>query len=143
MCMGALAGWVWARSDLTLSPRLHACTGEFSNRTLTAHTDLTALDVRVAKAWDFPGVTLDTGLALGGELLRERFTTRGIAPARLSPAAHVDAGAGVTVALDRALYLAGELAVQTHFLRIEDAAGERALTARFAVRGVVALGVWR
>jgi hypothetical protein len=31
----------------------------------------------------------------------------------------------------------------THFLRVEDQAGDRALTARFAVRGVLALGAWR
>lgn len=142
-CAGALVGWTWVRSDLTLSPRLYGCRGELSNRTLSARTDLLALDARVAKAWDVPGVALELGVAAGVEVLQERFTTRGVAPTRTSLAGHVDAGLGAVVPIRGRFYLTGELAVQTHFLSVEDQAGVRAATARFAVRGLVALGAWR
>jgi caspase domain-containing protein len=142
-CLGALAGWVWVRSDLTLSPRVHGCRGTFSNHALSAHTDLLALDLRVAKAWDLAGATLDLGVTAGAELLQERFDTRGTAPTRTSPAGHVDAGLGAVVPLRGAFYLTSELAVQTHFLSVEDDAGAHALTPRFAVRGMLAFGAWR
>ena len=102
-----------------------------------------ALDLRVAKAWDVAGLTLDLGIpTLGGELLQERFETRGLAPTRTSFAGHVDAGGGLAVPLGDRLYLAAELAAQTHFLSIEDADGMTGPTARFTVRGLVVLGAW-
>ncbi|MDQ3368498.1 MAG: caspase family protein [Myxococcota bacterium] len=141
-CLGALAGWVWVRADVTLSPRVVGCRGEFSNRTLEARTDALALDIRVAKAWDVRRFSIDLGVTLGGEVLQERFTTRGVAPTRTSAGAHVDAGVGIVVPLAGRLYLASEVAVQTHFLSVEDQAGARELKARFAVGGMLALGTW-
>ena len=141
-CIGASLGLLWVRSDLTLSPRLSACQGEFANETLTATTTVLAVDLRVAKAWDVSRLTVDLGVTAGGEILDERFVTRGIAPARTSPAAHIDAGAGAHMALPSRFYVSTELSVQTHFFVIEDQAGDRALTGRFALRGVLALGAW-
>jgi Caspase domain len=141
-CLGLLAGWTFVRSDLSLSPRLVGCRGAFSNHTLDATTDALALDVRVARAWDLSAVTLDLGLAAGGELLQERFTTRGIAPTRTSAAAHVDAGAGLVVPLHGRAYLDAELAAQTHFFSVEAQDGAKTTAARFAVRALIALGVW-
>ncbi|MBA3396424.1 MAG: caspase family protein [Deltaproteobacteria bacterium] len=141
-CVGAVAGWVWVRADVTFSPRVVGCRGEFSNRTLDATTDALALDLRVAKAWDLRGVTIDLGVTAGGEVLQQRFVTLGVAPTRTSAAAHVDAGLGAVVPLFGRLYLTSELAVQTHFLPIEDTTGARELTARFALYGVLAIGAW-
>jgi hypothetical protein len=141
-CLGGVIGWSWVRRDVVLSPRLAGCRGAFANRTLDATTDTLALDLRVAKAWELTGVTLDLGITLGGELLQERFETRGLAPTRTSLAAHVDAGGGLAVPLRDRLYLAAELAAQTHFLSIQDADGRSGPTARFAVRGLVVLGAW-
>ena len=141
-CVGGIAGAVWATADVTWSPRLVGCRGQFSNDTLSARTDLLALDLRVAKAWDVSRVTVDLGITGGAELLQERFTTRGVAPSRTSAAGHVDAGFGLLVPIYGRLYAASELAVQTHFLSIEDQLGNRAVAARFAVRGFIALGAW-
>jgi len=140
-CFGLLAGWTFVRSDLTLSPRVAACRGEFSNRTLDATTDVLALELRVAKAWDTSSLTLDLGITGGAELLHERFVTRGIAPTRSSAAAHVDAGAGISLPIARG-YVGAELAAQTHFFSIEDQAGARQMTARFALRTLLLVGVW-
>ena len=141
-CFGLLAGWSFARSDVTLSPRIAACRGEFSNRTLEATTDALALDLRVAKAWDISVLTFDLGIAAGAELLQERFATRGIAPTRTTAAAHVDAGGSVALPLAARVYLAAELAAQTHFFSIEDQDGARSPTARFALRSLLAIGAW-
>jgi hypothetical protein len=141
-CVGATVGAAWVRADITLSPRLGACRGEFANETLTATTTALALDLRVAKAWDLHRVTLDVGVTVGGELLRETFTTRGVAPARTAGAIHVDAGVGALLPVAARLFLTTEIAAQTHFFTVEAQAGTRDLTARFALRGVLAFGGW-
>jgi hypothetical protein len=134
---------MWATADVTWSPRLMGCRGSLSNETLSATTDLLALDLRVAKAWDVSRVTVDLGVTLGGELLQERFTTRGIAPTRTSPAGHIDAGLGLLLPINGRFYAASELGVQTHFFSVEDQMGGSGVVARFAVRGMLAIGAWR
>lgn len=141
-CLGGVIGWTFARADLTLSPRLAGCRSEHANRTLDATSDVLALDLRVAKAWDLSAFTVDLGITAGGELLHQRFVTRGIAPARTSAAGHLDAGLGLALPLRARAYLATELAAQTHFFSIETQAGDRSMVARFAFRGLLALGLW-
>ncbi len=141
-CLGLTAGLMWVRSDLTFSPRLGACQGEFSNETLTAKTRALTLDLRVSKAWDVSRVAVDLGVTVGGEILDERFESRGTAPARTSPAAHVDAGVGALLTLAQRFFVSGEVAAQTHFFVIEDQAGDRELKGRFALRGIFAIGAW-
>ena len=142
-CFGAMAGGMWATADVTWSPRVVGCRGTLSNETLSARTDLLALDLRVAKAWDVSRMTIDIGVTLGGELLQERFTTRGIAPTRTSPAGHIDAGLGLLLPLQGRFFVATELGVQTHFFSIEDQMGDSGAVARFAARGTLMLGAWR
>jgi hypothetical protein len=141
-CVGVLAGWSWVRRDVTLSPRLSGCRGEFSNRTLRATTDAAAIELRVAKAWDLPRVTIDLGVAAGGELMYERFTTRGLAPARVTPGVSLAAGTGATISLGAHAFVVLEVAAQTHYFAVEDQQGGRTAVARFALRGMLALGAW-
>ncbi len=141
-CLGAVVGWTFVRSDLTLSPRLAACRGEFSNRTLDASTDAISLDLRAAKVWDFRRFSIDVGVTVGGELLHERFETRGIAPPRTALAGHVDAGVGLVLPIGGPRFLGLEVAAQTHFLTLEDQAGTRSLAARFSVRSALVVGMW-
>jgi hypothetical protein len=141
-CMGLSAGLMWVRSDLTFSPRVSGCRGEFANEILTAKTSTFALDVRVAKVWDVSRVAFDLGVTVGGEILDERFDSRGIAPARTSGAAHVDAGVGALLTLPARFFATAEVAAQTHFFVVEDQAGDRELTGRFALRGIFAIGAW-
>lgn len=141
-CFGGVIGWTFARSDLTLSPRISGCRGEFSNRTLDATADALALDLRVAKAWDLSSITVDLGITAGGELLQERFVTRGIAPTRTSAAVHLDASVGIALPIRARTYLAAELAAQTHFFSIESQEGAKSMVARFAFRGLFAIGIW-
>jgi hypothetical protein len=141
-CLGAAVGWQFARADLTASPRLIACRGDFRNQTLTATTDALGLELRLAKAWDVPVVTVDLAVGLGAELLQERFVTRGVAPTRTSLAGHLDVGGGMSTALGERWTAGLELAAQTHFFSVEAQAGDRHLTARFSVRALVAIGAW-
>jgi hypothetical protein len=141
-CLGGIAGVMWATADVTWSPRVVGCRGTFSNQTLSARTDLLALDLRVAKAWDISRITIDVGVTAGGELLQERFTTRGVAPNRTSGAGHIDAGLGVLVPIHGPVYAASELGVQTHFLSVADQMGNSGLVGRFAVHGMLVLGAW-
>ena len=133
---------MWASADVTWSPRVVGCGGRFANDTLSARTDLLAVDLRVAKAWDVSRLTIDVGVTAGGELLQERFTTRGVAPTRTSPAGHIDAGLGLQLPIYERFFVASEIGVQTHFLSVEEQAGDAHVVARFAVRGIVVLGVW-
>lgn len=141
-CLGGIAGWLWVRSDVTLSPRIAGCRGGFRNATLEATTEAFSLELRVAKVWDLRWISVDLGVAGGAELLRERFETRGMAPPRTSGAGHVGAGAGLSLPLAGRLSLNGELGAQTHFFSVERPDGARELVARFAARGVLALGAW-
>ncbi|MEP6860957.1 MAG: caspase family protein [Deltaproteobacteria bacterium] len=141
-CFGAIAGAMWASADVTWSPRVIGCGGRFSNDTLSARTGLLSLDLRVAKAWDVSRLTIDLGVTAGGELLQERFTTRGLAPTRTSPAGHIDAGLGLELPICERFFVASEVSVQTHFLSIEEQQGDAHVVARFAVRGMFVLGVW-
>jgi len=141
-CFGAVLGWSWVRSDVAISPRIAGCRGDFANRTVDATTDALALDVRVAKAWDLRGITLDLGITVGGEVLQERFETRGVAPTRTTAAGHLDAGGGASVSLGGRTYVAAEVAAQSHFFSVEEQSGSTGWVARFAVRGIVVIGAW-
>ena len=141
-CLGALAGYAWVRRDLTLSPRVFGCRGEFSNRTLSATTQIFGGELELARAWDISRVTLDVGVTAGGELLYERFETRGVAPSRMSGAGFIGASAGAAIGLTPRVHLGSELAAQTHFFSVEDQAGAKSVVARFALRGVISLGAW-
>ncbi len=140
-CLGGSIGATWVRSELALSPRLAGCRGSFANRTVDATTDALAVDLRVARAWDVGAVTVDLGITLGGELLQERFATRGLAPTRTTLAGHVDAGGGVSIALGGRMFGSIELAAQTHFFALADPGGSNGV-ARFAARGILVLGAW-
>jgi hypothetical protein len=54
----------------------------------------------------------------------------------------VDASVGASFALGDRQYLGAELAAQTHFFSVEDQAGANHAVARFALRGLLALGLW-
>jgi hypothetical protein len=140
-CFGAMAGWSFVRHDLTLSPRLIGCRGSFENRTLTATTDLLAIELELAKAWDIRRLTFDLGVSGGGELLLERFDTRGVAPSRTTGAGFVGANAGLSYGLGPRLHAGGELAAQTHFAPSK-IRRDRSIVARFALRAVLGIGGW-
>ncbi|MDI1451598.1 caspase family protein [Polyangium sp. 6x1] len=135
-CHGIFAGYAIETEHLSVTPRLGACRGSFTNDVLSANTDELDLSVRLAHAWDFPIVSLDLGISAGAALLYESFVTRGVAPARASLAGHVGAGLAATFDLPAGFYLLGEAAAETYFFRQENAADPRRsdIAAAFAMR---------
>ena len=149
VCLGGIASYPIALRSFTVAPRVAACRGRFENDVLAAHTDALDLQVRLTHAWDFPWVTLDLGVAAGGELLREGFhDTRARADARTSAAGHLDVTAGAEVDIARGIYLGADVAAQSHFFRVAGRApdeGEPEPTrwvSRFALAGALLVG-WR
>lgn len=142
-CVGAFAGWRIDRAQLSISPRLLACRGTFESSTLSARTDLLGGELRGGHAWDIGRLTLDLGITGGAELLREDFSTRGIAPARDSVAGELGASGELGVVLAGRIHLVLDLAGQTHILSIESQAGDRHIAARFVARGLIGVGIWR
>jgi hypothetical protein len=128
-CARAMIGATWARADLAWSPRLAACTGRFRNDTLSVRTNPATLDRRVRAR-----------VEPAARDARRRRHRRRRAAAR---AAHVDAGVRALVPLHGRYFLLAEVAVATHVFELGDDPGERALTPRAAVGGVIAIGAWQ
>lgn len=111
LCWGAFAGWQVHMAVVNVGARLAACHASFTNDYLRASSNAYGGELRVTHTWDAPVVGIDLGLALGGWLLTQHFTTAGVAPTRETPAAslalvlglHVDLGAGFAAFVDAAL----------------------------------------
>lgn len=82
------------------------------------------------------------GVAAGGAMIRQSFTTAGRAPERRAGAAHVAATLGMQRDLGRGFYVQGDVAAQTYFLRQQASTGDRktSLISPFALRGALAAG---
>jgi hypothetical protein len=110
-CQGAFAGYGAHFERLSVSARVAGCHSSFATDTLHANADEVGGELRLVHTWDAPVVSFDAGVALGGWLLAQTFTTSGVAPARFTPAAsfafvpgvHVDLGAGFAVSANGAL----------------------------------------
>jgi hypothetical protein len=143
LCQGAFAGYVLHLEQLSVGARALACHGSFANQFIDASTNEVGGEIRAAHTWDLPVVGIDLGLALGGWLLHQSFTTTGLAPARSTPAGslaltlglHADLGAGFSVMEESGL--ATYLYAQDH----DD--GTTSLGPYFAFRQMVGLAkVW-
>jgi hypothetical protein len=141
LCNGAFAGYAFAFSRFTVTPRLDACFSHFENASLQANVNEYGADVRLAHAWDLPVLTVDMGFAVGASLLRQTFTTSGVAPPRdtLSPRSSV--GLGLTADVTAGFYLFADAAAETYLFRVEDSAtGAATLTPSLALRAHLGAG---
>jgi hypothetical protein len=87
LCQGAFVGYGVHFENLSVTARVAGCQATFANDALHASSDQLGGELRLAHAWDLPVVTIDTGVAVGGWVLEQTFATRGVAPARTTPAA--------------------------------------------------------
>ncbi len=117
-CQGAFIAYSVAGPVLTLSPRLSVCFSGFENEYLRADANEYALELKAARTWDWPLVSLEAGLAAGASLLEQTFDTEGNAHARRNLAASIAASAGATAELSAALYLLLEAGLQSYALRL-------------------------
>ena len=142
MCQGAFAAYEMVTSGLSWSARASACRGGFTNQTLSSTTDDFNVQLEGAHVWDLPVVSVHTGIGLGPSLLTETFATSGTAPARMSLAATLTAGAGVELALRHGLVTDAAVAASVYGFKERQAeTGAARWTAAVAFVGRVGLGL--
>ncbi|HMI92034.1 MAG TPA: caspase family protein [Polyangiales bacterium] len=140
-CHGLFAGYAFAWPELTLTPRLDACTGGFENARVRAAFYELGGDLRVAHVWDFPAFSVDIGFAVGASWLRQSFVTSGRAPVRDSLALRTSVGPTATFELGSGLYFTTDLAAETYAFHLQDTATrEAAIAAALAFRARAGFG---
>lgn len=141
-CHGVFAGYTLELRQLSVMPRLSACRGAFENDVLRARRDQLDVEVRVAHAWDLPGVTLDLGVGAGAGILHQAFETRGVAAPRTSFVGFLGTGLGLSADLPSGFYLLGQVDAQTYFFQRAPRGAEESpwIGAAFAVRPLAGLG---
>lgn len=110
-CHGAFAGYTLHFEELSVGARLAGCHSSYANDVVDASVNELGGELRAVRGWDLPILSVELGLALGGWLLHQSFTTRGVAPARSSPAGSLglslglraDVGAGFSILVESAL----------------------------------------
>jgi hypothetical protein len=144
LCQGALAGYVLHLENLSLSARAAGCHATFAKEVLEASSNQLGGELRIAHAWDIPIVTVDLGLAIGGWLLQQTFSTRGVAPSRSTGAGSLAFGLGLRVEVWRGLSLFSETSLAAYLYAQEtDATGAVSLGPHLALRQVFGLAeVW-
>ena len=116
LCQGLFAGWNVTLKHLSITPRVAYCGSSLTNAMLTAATDAFEVELALAHAFDFPYVTFELGLLVGGALLHQTFVTAGSAPPRTSGAFALGPTGAVSVDLPRGFYAFGLVAGETYFL---------------------------
>ena len=122
-CHGLSAGWSIDRARYTISPRLSACRGGYTNDTLRATEDEVAAGVRLAHAWDLPWFALDVGVELGAALVRQSFATRGVAPTHVTGAGRLGSSLTASRDLARGWYASVEVGAETYVFEEQDGSG--------------------
>ncbi len=141
VCNGVFAGYAFAFTALTVTPRLDACVSAFESGPLQASANEYGGDLRLAHAWDLPAFTLDVGLTVGASWLRQSFTTPGIAPPRDTLSPRTSVGSAVTVGVAAGFYAVGEAAAETYLFRVQDSATDSVdLTPSLAFRAHLGVG---
>jgi hypothetical protein len=140
-CVGALAGWTWDLSEISISPRIELCRSGIDGAWLASTTYAVSAELRVSHAWDLPGVTLDLGASAGAGVFRTSYETMSQAPPRTTATGRLDASVGASRTIRGSMYVWAELAAQTHFFRL--ARDGDSLVAQGAGRGLIGIGVRR
>jgi hypothetical protein len=135
------AGYMFAFPELSVMPRIDACSSGFENTLVRAAFYEVGSDVRVSHAWDFPWLTVDVGFAVGASWMRQSFTTRGIAPARDSLALRGSIGPSASFEVGGGFYVTADLAAETYAFSVENSAtGKREIAPSLAVRARAGIG---
>lgn len=141
LCAGASLGVAVALRAFTLTPRLGYCRSGFQGTGLTAFVDAWDLELSMAHVWDLPSFSVELGLTLGGGLLRQRFSTSGVAPARTGGALQLAPGVSITRELTPRSYLSLGGHATTYLLRTQEAGASALWGPSFALRLSLAAGL--
>lgn len=118
-CQGAFAGYAMHLPALDLVARIDACHASYENDTLTSSQNEFGGELHASRAWDLPFVTVSLGLGLGGSWMRQSFDTRGVAPARNTPAGRLAASFGLEIPLFKGFSIAAESSAMTYVFALE------------------------
>lgn len=140
-CVGPGVGWSLAKPAFTLSSRIGGCTQNAANQFVVARMETLLPSVRVTRAWDVGRLSMHLGVALGASLMRQRYSTPGVAPTRLSAAGNIAAVVAVDVNLGRS-YITADVGAATHLVRIGTTAEAATRQVRGGVHAAVLWGVW-
>ena len=117
--------------------------GGHTNRYLSARTWEVDASLGEVHVWDLAPVSLELGLTGGASVLRQVFTTRGIAPSQTGLAPHLGVIAGGALDLSPRVFVAVHLRAETTFVRRAEGADPTArMTAIFTAGAEVSVG-WR
>jgi hypothetical protein len=139
-CQGLRAGYAMDLQQLSLRTGLGACRSSFGNDVLSARADEIGIDLSAAHVWDFSAVSLSFGGAAGASWLRQRFETRGRAPARDSLGLSVGALVSASFELTRGFHLFAEPLGQVLFFEQRRSDGSEGSTAQPALRLTLGAG---
>jgi hypothetical protein len=142
VCQGPFLGYAIEMRQLNLIPRLGVCQGGFANADLDATNREIDGELRLARAWDMPRITVDVGASVGFALLRQTFSADVEAPARTTAAGELGVGVGALADLPRGFYATADVAGVTYFLRTAAAFPDHGTSfdAVFTVRASGAVG---
>jgi hypothetical protein len=143
LCQGAFAGYTVHLEPLSFGARVAGCHTGFSNAFLGGSTTEVGGELRAGHTWDLPVIGVDLGLAVGGWLFHQTFTTLGVAPARNSAAGSLALGLGLHVDLGKGFLVLEESALAAYVYPQEQQDGTTSLGPTFAFRQIVGFGkVW-
>jgi hypothetical protein len=142
-CWGGFAGYALNVRQAVIRARAGVCVSHGQSDLVEATTYEYDFGVRAGYVWDLTSwLSLELGPALSLNWWNQRFTTRGLAPARWSLGGAGELALALAFDVPRTpLYVAVDGAAQLYVLRMEvELTQQSALRAEWAQRGSLALG---
>jgi hypothetical protein len=141
LCPGVAVGVAVALRAFTLTPRVGWCRSGFTGQGINALVDQYDLELSATHVWDVGLVSVQFGLTVGGSLIRQRFSTQGVAPWRTTGALQLAPSIGVARDVGQRTYVYVLGSASTYLLRTEDPTTARSsFGPSFAVRTAMGIG---
>jgi hypothetical protein len=143
LCHGGYVGYTLHLEALSFGARFAGCRSTYANDVVDAKADELGGELRALHAWDLPVVSVELGLALGGWMFHQSFSTAGVAPSRSTPVASLGLLLGLRAELGLGLALVAEGSLLTLGYAQDDEAGRTSFGPRVAFRQSFGLAkVW-
>ncbi|HEY3494215.1 MAG TPA: caspase family protein [Polyangiaceae bacterium] len=140
-CWGAVVGYHFDFSSVTLAPRASFCASGFENAAVEATTHEYALTVAVEHAWDLSWSTFALGGGAGAAITHQRFATQGSAPDRVGTAPLAFLSTRIARNVTSSLFASLELRAEGHLMELQERATLPAeLQLEFAGRASAGMG---
>ena len=111
LCHGAFAGYALHLEEVSFGARLSGCHASYRTSVIEASADELAGELRASHSFDLPVLSLEVGAGVGAAVLSQRFSTRGDAPARTTPAGTAALLAGLRLDIAAGFSIFGQSSV--------------------------------